>query len=61
MTGAAVFGAVYQVPAPTIYAAYGVAIVFVIGVVLALVAKGPQTAHTSYDELPAAEQGPVKL
>jgi amino acid transporter len=61
VTGAAVFGAVYQVPAPTIYAAYGVAGIFLIGVVLALVAKGPQTAHTSFDELPAGEQGPVKL
>ena len=61
VTGAAVFGAIYQVPAPTIYAAYGVALVFAIGVVLALTAKGPQTAHTSFDELPAAEQGPVKL
>jgi amino acid transporter len=61
VTGAAVFGAIYQVPAPTIYAAYGVGIVLVIGIVLALIAKGPQTAHTSFEGLPAAEQGPLKL
>jgi amino acid transporter len=61
VTGAAIFGAVYQVPAPTIYAAYGVGIVFVIGVVLALIAKGPQTAHTSFDDLTPSESGPVKL
>jgi len=61
VTAAAVFGAVYQVPAPTIYAAYAVAIAFVVGLVLAFVAPGRQTAHTSYDELPPAEQGPVKL
>jgi amino acid transporter len=61
VTAAAVFGAVYKVPAPTIYAAYAVAIVFVVGLVLAFVAPGRQTAHTSYDELPPAEQGPVKL
>jgi amino acid transporter len=61
VTGAAIFGAIYQVPAPTIYAAYGVGIVFVIGVVLALIAKGPQTAHTSFDDLTPTESGPVKL
>jgi amino acid transporter len=61
VTGAAIFGAIYQVPAPTIYAAYGVGIVFVIGVVLALIAKGPQTAHTSFDDLAPSESGPVKL
>jgi amino acid transporter len=61
VTGAAIFGAIYQVPAPTIYAAYGVGIVFVIGVVLALIAKGPQTAHTSFEDLTPGEAGPVKL
>jgi amino acid transporter len=61
VTGAAIFGAIYQVPAPTIYAAYGVGIVFAIGVVLALIAKGPQTAHTSFDDLTPGEAGPVKL
>jgi len=61
VTGAAIFGAIYQVPAPTIYAAYGVGIVFVIGVVLALIAKGPQTPHTSFDELAESESGPIKL
>jgi len=61
VTGAAVFGAIYKVQAPTIYAAYGVGIVLVVGALMALIAKGPQTAHTSYEGLPAAEQGPVKL
>ena len=61
VTGAAIFGAIYQVPAPTIYAAYGVAIVFVVGLVLAFIAKGPQTGHTSFDALTASVAGPVKL
>jgi len=61
VTGAAVFGAIYKVPAPTIYAAYGVGIVLLLGLILAAVAKGPQTAHTSFEELPVFEQGPVKL
>jgi amino acid transporter len=61
VTGAAVFGAIYKVEAPTIYAAYTVGVVLVIGIVMALVAKGPQSAHTSYEGLPAAEQGPLKL
>jgi amino acid transporter len=61
VTAAAIFGAIYQVPAPTIWAAWAVAGAFVLGLVLAYVAKGPQTAHTSFDELPPAERGPVKL
>jgi len=61
VTGAAVWGAIYQVQAPTIYAAYGVGIVFVVGLLLALVAKGPQWPHTSFEDLTPAEQGPVKL
>lgn len=61
VTGAAIFGAVYKVPAPTIYAAYGVAGAFVVGLVMAFVAKGPQTAHTSFDDLTPGEAGPVKL
>jgi len=61
VTAAAIFGAVYQVPAPTIWAAWAVAAVFVVGLVLGFVVTGPQTAHTSFDELPEAERGPVKL
>jgi amino acid transporter len=61
VTAAAIFGAVYQVPAPTIWAAWAVVGVFVVGLVLGFAVPGEQTAHTSYDELPDAERGPLKL
>lgn len=60
VTVAAVFGAVYQVPAPTIWAAYAVTGVFVVGLILAFVVPGEQTAHTAFDELPEGECGPLK-
>ncbi len=61
VTAAAIFGAIYQVTAPTIYAAWGVGIVFVVGLVLAFVVKGTVRPTTTFDELAPAEQGPQKL
>ena len=61
VTAAAVFGAVYQVPEPTIWAAWAVTIIFVIGLVLAFVVKGSVRETTTFDELTASEQGPQKL
>jgi hypothetical protein len=61
ITGAAVFGAVYQVQAPTIYAAYAGLGTFVVGLVLAFVAPGRASASSHFRELAAAEQGPQKL
>jgi amino acid transporter len=61
VTLAAIFGAIYQVPAPTIWAAYAVAGVFVVGLALGFAVPGVQTAHTAFDELAEGEQGPVKL
>ena len=58
---AAIFGAVYKVPTPTIYVAYAAAVVFAIGLVMAYAVKGTQPAVTTFDELPPSEQGPVKL
>jgi amino acid transporter len=61
VTLAAVFGAVYQVPAPTIWCAYAVVGVFVVGLVMAFLVPGRQAPHTAYDELVESERGPVKL
>jgi hypothetical protein len=58
---ASIFGAIYEVPAPTIWAGYGVAGVFVLGLILGFAVPGEQTSHTAYDELPDAETGPLKL
>jgi len=61
ITGAAIFGAIYQVPEPTIYAVYGVALTFIVGLVLSFVVKGAVRQTTTFDELTSAEQGPMKL
>lgn len=61
VTAAAVFGAVYQVTAPTLYAVYGVAGVFVIGLLLSFVVKGKVKETTTFEELRESEQGPQKL
>jgi amino acid transporter len=61
VTAAAIFGSIYQVPAPTIWAAYAVAGVFVVGLILGFVVPGAQTPHTSFDELQPGERGPIKL
>lgn len=61
VTAAAIFGAVYQVGAPTIYAAYAVVVVFIVGLILSFVVKGKAPITTTYDELTVAERGPQKL
>ncbi|MGE5156135.1 MAG: APC family permease [Betaproteobacteria bacterium] len=61
ITAAAVFGAVYKVTAPTIYAAWGALGVFVVGLILALINPGRQNASVYFKELAEPEQGLVKL
>jgi amino acid transporter len=46
VTGAAVFGTLYKVPSPTIYAVYTALAVLVIGVVVALVRRAPASQET---------------
>ena len=61
VTAAAVFGAVYEVPAPTVYAVYGAVIVFVVGLIMSFVVKGKVSQTTTFDELIESERGPQKL
>ena len=58
---AALFGAVYKVKAPIIYAPYAGIGVFVVGLLLTVVFPGRAGAVTTFDELAPAEQGPVKI
>ena len=51
VTAAAVFGSVYQVQAPTIYAAYAGIGTFVVGLVLAFVVPGRVSASTRFREV----------
>jgi amino acid transporter len=61
VTGGAMFGAWYLVPAPTVWVVWAAFGLLALGLVLSFVFPGKQTAHTSYDELPVGESGPVKL
>jgi amino acid transporter len=61
VTAAAIFGSVYKVRAPTIYAAYAGIATFVVGLVLAYIVPGRASASTQFRELTEAERGPVKL
>jgi hypothetical protein len=61
VTGAAIFGGIYKVHKPTIYAPYAGLAVLVVGIVLAFAFPGRATAVTRFTELTPAEQGPVKL
>jgi len=62
VTGAAIFGTVYKVSSPTIYAPWVAGGVFAIGLVLAfLKPERAQTTETSFAGLAPAEQGPVKI
>ena len=61
VTGAAIYGAFYNVPAPTIYAIYFGAAVFIVGLIVSFIAKGQATGLTQFSELTADEQRPQKL
>jgi amino acid transporter len=61
VTAAAIFGSVYKVHAPTIWAAYAGIGTFVVGLLLAYLVPGRVSASTRFRELATPEQGPVKL
>jgi amino acid transporter len=58
---AALFGSVYKVKAPIIYAPYACAGVFVVGLLLTLVFPGRARPVTTFAELTPTEQGPIKI
>jgi amino acid transporter len=61
VTGAAIFGAVYKVPAPTIYAVWTAFGVLVVGVVLSFVAPGIEPTGHEWDDLSDADHGPMRF
>ncbi len=61
VTAAALFGAVYKVPAPMIYAAYTALAVLVLGFVLTMVFPGDEHTGDPWEPLSEADHGPQKL
>jgi amino acid transporter len=61
ITVAAIFGSVYQVHKPTIYAPIAAIVLFGVGLLLTWVMPGRAPASTQFDELTDSESGPVRL
>ncbi len=61
VTGAALFGSVYKVSAPTSYAPWASLLVLAVGAVLALTVPGRPSAGQHFVDLRETERGPVKL
>lgn len=61
VTVGAIYGAIYKVSAPTVYAPYAAVVVFIVGLGLSMMMPrlAPQT--TRFDDLTSSESGPVKL
>jgi amino acid transporter len=60
-TVAAIYGSLYKVPAPTIWAPWAALAFFVFGLVLTWVFRGQTPASTSFEGLREEEQGPLKI
>jgi amino acid transporter len=60
-TGGAIFGSIYKVPKPGIWATWAALGVFILGFVLTFIFKGHTSASTSFEGLREDEQGPVKI
>jgi amino acid transporter len=62
VTAAALFGVVYKVSKPTIYAPWAAVVIFAVGLVLTWVMPGRRApATTDFGDLIESEQGPLKL
>jgi amino acid transporter len=61
VTAAAIFGSVYKVAAPIIWAPWAAIGVLVVGLALTFVLRGKVSVPTDFSALPDAEAGPVKL
>src|ERR1035437_1457173 len=61
VSGAALFGAVYKVPAPTIWAPYAGIGALAVGFLLTVIFPGRGAKTTTFPELAPAEQGQLKL
>ena len=61
VTAAAIYGAVYKVTAPTVYAPYAAVVILVVGLIAAAVMPKAPSGQADFSELGEAEQGPLKI
>ena len=61
VTAAAIFGSIYKVSKPLIYAPWAALIIFVVGLVLAFLRPERAEITTTFDALTETERGPIKI
>jgi amino acid transporter len=61
VTVAAIYGAVYKVTAPTVYAPYAAIVILIVGLIAAAVMPKAPSGQADFSELGEAEQGPLKI
>ncbi len=61
VTVAAIYGAIYKVSAPTVYAPYAAVVVLVVGLVVSAMVPQAPSGVADFTELAPADQGPIKI
>lgn len=61
VTAAAIFGAIYKVAAPTVYAPYTAVVILVVGLVVAGMMPEAPAGTADFSGLAEADQGPLKI
>jgi amino acid transporter len=61
VTAAAIFGSIYKVSKPLIYAPWAALIIFAIGLVLAFLRPEPVRVDSPFEALTDTERGPIKI
>ena len=61
VTAGAIFGAVYKVTAPLVYAPYAAVVILILGLIAASMVPQAPSGTANFSGLSEAEQGPIKL
>lgn len=61
VTAAAIFGAIYKVTAPLVYAPYAAIVILVIGLIASTMVPAAPSGMADFSGLSEAEQGPLKI
>lgn len=61
VTIGAIYGAVYKVTAPTVYAPYAAVVIFVVGLVASISLYRSPSGHSDFSGIAPSEQGPQKV